>query len=39
MIQEMVDQGVPIYCVIIQRGWKELDTLEDYQKTTVEFGG
>lgn len=37
MIQEMVDLGVPIHCVIIERGWKEIDTVEDYQKALKEF--
>lgn len=37
MIQEMVDLGVPIHCVIIERGWKEIDTVEDYQKAVKEF--
>ncbi|MFC1724240.1 NTP transferase domain-containing protein [candidate division KSB1 bacterium] len=37
MIQEMVDLGVPIHCVIIERGWKEIDTVEDYEKCIKEF--
>jgi choline kinase len=37
MIQEMVDLGVPIHCVIIERGWKEIDTIEDYKKAIKEF--
>jgi len=37
MIQEMVDLGVPIHCVIIERGWKEIDTAEDYKKALKEF--
>ncbi|MAV88156.1 MAG: hypothetical protein CMM67_07910 [Rhodospirillaceae bacterium] len=37
MIQEMVDLGVPIHCVIIERGWKEIDTVEDYEKALQEF--
>jgi choline kinase/DNA-binding XRE family transcriptional regulator len=37
MIQEMTDLGVPIHCVIIERGWKEIDTVEDYQKALKEF--
>ena len=39
MIQEMVDLGVPIHCVIIERGWKEIDTVEDYRNALVEFAG
>ena len=37
MIQEMVDLGVPIHCVIIERGWKEIDTVEDYEKCIKDF--
>ncbi len=37
MIQEMVDLGVPIHCVIIERGWKEIDTVEDYEAAVKEF--
>ncbi len=39
MIQEMVDLGVSVHCVIIEQGWKEIDTVEDYQKALREFGG
>lgn len=37
MIQDMVDMGVYIHCVIIERGWKEIDTVEDYEKALKEF--
>ena len=37
MIQEMVDLGVPVHCVIIECGWKEIDTVEDYEKALKEF--
>ena len=37
MIQELVDIGVKVHCVIIERGWKEIDTVEDYQKALREF--
>lgn len=37
MIQEMVDLGVPVHCVMIERGWKEIDTVEDYQKALKAF--
>ena len=37
MIQELVDIGVKVHCVIIERGWKEIDTVEDYQKALLEF--
>ena len=37
MIQELVDIGVKVHCVIIERGWKEIDTVEDYKKALVNF--
>jgi len=37
MIQDLVDMGVDIYCVIIPRGWKEIDTVEDYKKALKDF--
>jgi choline kinase len=37
IIQDMADLGVPIHCVIIERGWKEIDTEEDYKKALKEF--
>ena len=37
MIQELVDIGAKVHPVIIERGWKEIDTLEDYQKALKEF--
>tara|TARA_Y100000590_G_scaffold29108_1_gene32576 strand:- start:5970 stop:6740 length:771 start_codon:yes stop_codon:yes gene_type:complete len=37
MIQELVDTGVKIHCVIIKKGWKEIDTVEDYQKALKEY--
>ena len=37
MIQDMVDMGVDINCVIVERGWKEIDTVEDYEKALKEF--
>ena len=37
LIQEMTDLGTPIHCVIIERGWKEIDTVEDYQKALIGF--
>lgn len=30
-LQDLVDSGVRIHCVTIERGWKEIDTLEDYK--------
>lgn len=37
IIQDMTDLGVPIHCVIIERGWKEIDTVEDYEKALRDF--
>ena len=36
-IQELVDIGVKVHCVIIESGWKEIDTVEDYKKALAEF--
>jgi len=38
MIQELVDLGVSVHCVIIEQGWKEIDTVEDYRKALKEHG-
>jgi choline kinase len=37
LIQEIADLGVSVHCVIIERGWKEIDTIEDYKKALIEF--
>ena len=37
MIQELVDIGVKVHCVVIKRGWKEIDTVEDYKKALLDF--
>ena len=37
MIQELVDIGTKVHCVIIERGWKEIDTVEDYKKALLDF--
>jgi len=29
--------GVDVHCVIIKRGWKEIDTVEDYEKAIKIF--
>ena len=39
IIQEMVDSGVAVHCTLIQRGWKEIDTVEDYEKAIAAFSG
>lgn len=37
MLQDMVDSGMPVHCVTIERGWKEIDTVEDYKKALDEI--
>ena len=37
MIQELVDIGIKVHCVIIESGWEEIDTVEDYQKALKVF--
>ena len=32
MVQEITDTGTPVGCAVIQRGWAELDTVEDYER-------
>jgi len=39
IIQDMTDMGVPIHCVIIERGWKEIDTIEDDEKALKDIEG
>ena len=36
-IQELVDIGIKVHCVIIESGWKEIDTVEDYRKALLGF--
>ena len=36
-IQELVDIGIKVHCVIIESGWKEIDTVEDYKKALSGF--
>ena len=36
-IQELVDIGTKVHCVIIESGWKEIDTVEDYRKALAGF--
>ena len=37
MIQEMVDRSVNVCCVKINNGWKEIDTMEDFQNAVEIF--
>ena len=39
ILQEMVDNGISIHCTLIQRGWKEIDTVEDYEKAILSLSG
>ena len=32
MVQELIDQGMVINCAQVERGWAELDTVEDFQR-------
>ena len=32
LFQEMTDLGTAVHYVTIERGWKEIDTVEDYEK-------
>ncbi len=38
LIQEMVEHGVDVHCVKIKKGWKEIDTVEDYEKAVAAAG-
>jgi len=31
LLQELVDRGAPVHCTLIQGGWLEVDTLQDYE--------
>ena len=37
LLQEMADIGVPIHCEIIGSAWKEIDTVEDFEKALNYF--
>jgi choline kinase/DNA-binding XRE family transcriptional regulator len=39
MLQELILLGVDVYCVIIERGWREIDTVEDYENALKAFEG
>ncbi len=38
LLQEMVDQGVSIYCQNVGNRWREIDTVEDFKKCSQLFG-
>lgn len=35
LLQEMVNRGTEIQCVLIQGGWLEIDTVEDYERAAT----
>jgi len=37
LLQDMADLGVPIHCEIIGSAWKEIDTIEDFEKAVNAF--
>jgi L-glutamine-phosphate cytidylyltransferase len=37
LLQHMADRGTSIRCVTIRRRWKEIDTVEDYEKALATF--
>jgi L-glutamine-phosphate cytidylyltransferase len=37
MIQELVDSSVKVSCVKVHNGWKEIDTMEDFQNALVKY--
>ena len=37
MLQDLVLLGVDVHCVIIKRGWREIDTVEDYKNALNNF--
>jgi L-glutamine-phosphate cytidylyltransferase len=39
LLQYMISRGVDIHAVPISQGWKEIDTVEDYEKALQSFPG
>ena len=39
MLQDLVLLGVDVHSVIIKRGWREIDTVEDYENALKAFQG
>ncbi len=37
MVQDLVDSGIPVHCVKIEGGWKEIDTIDDYEKAVIDL--
>jgi choline kinase/predicted SAM-dependent methyltransferase len=36
LFQEMAELGVPLHCVVIERGWMEIDTPQDYDRALTD---
>ncbi|MBN2441910.1 MAG: methyltransferase domain-containing protein, partial [Spirochaetales bacterium] len=36
LFQEMTELGIPLHCVIIEQGWMEIDTPEDYERAITD---
>jgi choline kinase len=36
MFRDMTELGVPLHCIIIERGWMEIDTPEDYERALTD---
>jgi len=37
IFQDMADSGIKINCVIIEKGWIEIDTVQDFERARKEF--
>lgn len=37
MIQDLTISGIPVFCVTVEGGWREIDTVEDYEKLLAGF--
>jgi len=38
LFQEMTEIGIPLYSVIVERGWMEIDTPNDYERALTDAG-
>ena len=36
IFREMTDLGAPLHCVVVERGWMEIDTPEDYERALTD---
>lgn len=37
MLQDLVDSSISVNCVVIKGGWKEIDTIQDYERLIKRF--